>query len=219
MQVVSYFSPPEIAERFGVDAHKVLGWIRRGELRALNVATTTGGPHDSAFPLPTWPPSRPVDPRDRRPKYRVFDDDAIRKSWSFSDGAWLHHNRQRRHCRPAAGDRRNRTQGVSRPCAAANAEGNCWPSVERIGIMAGLQRRAVQLGLRRLKDAGLIEQSTANGKATTYSLRAHDHAPPTEQGAHRNVHQGARQCARGRTTVRRRGARRCAQNYTNELHQ
>ncbi len=43
MQVVSYFSPPEIAERFGVDAHKVLGWIRRGELRALNVATTTGG--------------------------------------------------------------------------------------------------------------------------------------------------------------------------------
>ena len=35
--------PPQVAERFGVDPHKILGWIRRGELRAVNVATSTGG--------------------------------------------------------------------------------------------------------------------------------------------------------------------------------
>ena len=105
----------------------------------------------------------------------------------------------------------------------ANAEGNCWPSVERIGIMAGLQRRAVQLGLRRLKDAGLIEQSTANGKATTYSLRGARPCAP-------NRTRGAPQCTPGRTTVRR-GAPQCRRrahdgaprttpmNYTNELHQ
>ena len=44
MQVTSiYLSPPEVARRYGVDPAKVLGWIRRGELRALNVATHTGG--------------------------------------------------------------------------------------------------------------------------------------------------------------------------------
>jgi hypothetical protein len=36
-------SPSEIAKRYACDTHKVLGWIRRGELRALNVATTAGG--------------------------------------------------------------------------------------------------------------------------------------------------------------------------------
>jgi transposase len=40
---LSYLSPPQIAKRFGVDAHKVLSWIRRGELRAVNVADRTGG--------------------------------------------------------------------------------------------------------------------------------------------------------------------------------
>ncbi len=32
-----YLTPPQIAERFGVDAHKILSWIRRGELRAVNI--------------------------------------------------------------------------------------------------------------------------------------------------------------------------------------
>ena len=38
-----YLTPPAVAERFGVDVHKIIGWIRAGELRAVNVATTTGG--------------------------------------------------------------------------------------------------------------------------------------------------------------------------------
>ena len=43
-QVASpYLTPSAVAERFGVDVHKVIVWIRRGELRAIDVATTTGG--------------------------------------------------------------------------------------------------------------------------------------------------------------------------------
>jgi len=42
-QVASYLTPPQVADRFGVDAHKVLHWIRRGELRAIDVATVQGG--------------------------------------------------------------------------------------------------------------------------------------------------------------------------------
>lgn len=38
-----FLSPPAIAERYGVDPAKVLCWIRRGELRAVNVATNNGG--------------------------------------------------------------------------------------------------------------------------------------------------------------------------------
>jgi len=30
--------PNQIARRFGIGIHKVLGWIQRGELRAVNVA-------------------------------------------------------------------------------------------------------------------------------------------------------------------------------------
>ncbi len=44
MQIASaYLTPPEIARRFSVDAAKILTWIRSGELRAINTATTTGG--------------------------------------------------------------------------------------------------------------------------------------------------------------------------------
>ncbi len=32
-------TPNELARRYGVGVHKVLGWIGRGELRAVNVAT------------------------------------------------------------------------------------------------------------------------------------------------------------------------------------
>jgi excisionase family DNA binding protein len=32
----------EIADRFGVDPHTVLGWIRSGELRAINVGRKPG---------------------------------------------------------------------------------------------------------------------------------------------------------------------------------
>ncbi len=41
--IASYLSPPQLAEHFGVDAKKIIGWIRAGELRAVNIATTTCG--------------------------------------------------------------------------------------------------------------------------------------------------------------------------------
>lgn len=36
-------SPPQIARHLSVGVGKVLGWIRRGELRAVNVAARLGG--------------------------------------------------------------------------------------------------------------------------------------------------------------------------------
>jgi len=39
----SYDTPPQIAKRLGIEPAKVIGWIRRGELRAVNVADQTGG--------------------------------------------------------------------------------------------------------------------------------------------------------------------------------
>jgi excisionase family DNA binding protein len=36
-------TPPELARQLGVSADKILGWIRDGSLRAVNVATTTSG--------------------------------------------------------------------------------------------------------------------------------------------------------------------------------
>ena len=43
LDATRYLSPPEVAERYGVAPSKVLGWIRRGELRAVNVVATLGG--------------------------------------------------------------------------------------------------------------------------------------------------------------------------------
>jgi hypothetical protein len=39
----SWLTPPKIAKQFGIDPAKVVGWIRRGELVAVNVADRTGG--------------------------------------------------------------------------------------------------------------------------------------------------------------------------------
>ncbi|MGD0655107.1 MAG: helix-turn-helix domain-containing protein [Thermoguttaceae bacterium] len=36
------YKPRDVAERLGVDVGKVLGWIKRGELRALNVVANQG---------------------------------------------------------------------------------------------------------------------------------------------------------------------------------
>ncbi|MGD0656114.1 MAG: helix-turn-helix domain-containing protein [Thermoguttaceae bacterium] len=35
-------SPPELAKRWGLDPHKILTWIRAGELRAIDVCTRQG---------------------------------------------------------------------------------------------------------------------------------------------------------------------------------
>lgn len=39
----SYLTPPELAHRWGVSAEQVIGWIRRGELRAVNLAARANG--------------------------------------------------------------------------------------------------------------------------------------------------------------------------------
>lgn len=36
-------TPPMLARRWAVDHDKVLGWIRSGELRAINLATSVAG--------------------------------------------------------------------------------------------------------------------------------------------------------------------------------
>jgi hypothetical protein len=36
-------SPPQLAAQWGVDVHKIIGWIRSGELRAVNLATRRDG--------------------------------------------------------------------------------------------------------------------------------------------------------------------------------
>jgi transposase len=36
-------SVADLCERYGVDEHTVLGWIRSGELRAINVGRTPAG--------------------------------------------------------------------------------------------------------------------------------------------------------------------------------
>ena len=38
-----YLTPPEVADRYAVNANKVLGWINGGELRATNVAANPIG--------------------------------------------------------------------------------------------------------------------------------------------------------------------------------
>jgi len=37
------YSVKQICERYSVGEHTVLGWIRRGELRAIDVSRTPGG--------------------------------------------------------------------------------------------------------------------------------------------------------------------------------
>ena len=36
-------TPPQIAERYGVSSEKVIAWIKAGELRAFNAATSATG--------------------------------------------------------------------------------------------------------------------------------------------------------------------------------
>ncbi len=41
--MMSYHTPPTVAESLGVNESKVLAWIRSGELAAVNVAAHVGG--------------------------------------------------------------------------------------------------------------------------------------------------------------------------------
>jgi|GEM_PF-3707633 len=48
-----WLTPPRVAERLGVDPQKILAWIRKGELLAVNLALTSTG-------RPRWH----IDPKD-----------------------------------------------------------------------------------------------------------------------------------------------------------
>jgi transposase len=68
-------SPKQVAQRYGVGVHSVLGWIRSGELEAVNVGRSLGKKkprwkvlpeHLAAFELRRL--SSPPPPRTRRRK-------------------------------------------------------------------------------------------------------------------------------------------------------
>ena len=60
----SYRTPPEYAEELGVNENKVLGWIRSGELAAVNTAQNRGG-------RPRWKISRKLSPLSSGPRQSV----------------------------------------------------------------------------------------------------------------------------------------------------
>ena len=38
-----YITPAELSKRWGINLSKIIGWIKAGELRAINVAQRAGG--------------------------------------------------------------------------------------------------------------------------------------------------------------------------------
>lgn len=69
-------SPPQLAAQWGVDVHKVVGWIRSGELRAINLATDRNGRPRYAIDqadIAVFEASRAVTPPAPRPRRRRKD--------------------------------------------------------------------------------------------------------------------------------------------------
>ena len=77
---MTFFTPPQIAKRLRVRGDKVLNWIRKGELCAVNVSDSTRPRYRvSEGDLATFLDRRSVDPqprveRCRRPDYLSPDD-------------------------------------------------------------------------------------------------------------------------------------------------
>ena len=74
----SSYTPPEVARRLRVKPSKVLGWIRRGELRAINVAERQGGRprwRVLAEDLAAFEAARGAQPQVRVPRRRRGDAD------------------------------------------------------------------------------------------------------------------------------------------------
>ena len=73
-------TPPELARQWGIDVAKVLKWIKSGELRAVNLATTrTGRPRyaiDQAD-MAIFEASRAVQPPAPRVRRRKKDPSII----------------------------------------------------------------------------------------------------------------------------------------------
>jgi len=73
-------SPPELAKLWGVDPAKILTWIRRGELKAINVATDRNGRVRYAIDvadIAVFEASRAVQPPVPRVRRRKVDPNVI----------------------------------------------------------------------------------------------------------------------------------------------
>lgn len=70
----TYLSPRQLARQLGVGPAKIIGWIRRGELRAINVATRlVGKPRYRISPaaVAQWEQGRSATPeRQAKPRRR-----------------------------------------------------------------------------------------------------------------------------------------------------
>jgi excisionase family DNA binding protein len=69
-----YLTPPEVAERLGVSPERIIGWIRSGKLRAVNIGDGSRRPRFRISPdrlgdflrsREVIPPAEPA-PRQRR---------------------------------------------------------------------------------------------------------------------------------------------------------
>ncbi len=67
-----YLTPPAVARRYGVDVHRVLGWIRAGQLRAINVGDGAQRPRFrvSAADLAIFEASRAAEPQPKARRIR-----------------------------------------------------------------------------------------------------------------------------------------------------
>lgn len=54
MAAEKFHTVPELARTLGVDQDKILGWIHKGELRALNVAESASGRPRWRIPADAW---------------------------------------------------------------------------------------------------------------------------------------------------------------------
>ncbi len=76
-----WHTPPQVAEQFGIDAAKVLGWIHSGQLIAVDVSAKRGGrPRwrisqsalDSFLAGRQSTPAAPITPKTRRSVQRAY---------------------------------------------------------------------------------------------------------------------------------------------------
>ena len=79
MSVARYMTPPEVADRYGVDPAKVIGWIRKGALRAVNVGDGARRPRYRIAPadLAAFEASRTVTPPVPRVRRRRVDPNIV----------------------------------------------------------------------------------------------------------------------------------------------
>ncbi|MFZ1934594.1 MAG: helix-turn-helix domain-containing protein [Thermoguttaceae bacterium] len=79
MQVGRYRTPPTVAEEYGVDVHRVLGWIHNGELHAVNVGDGAQRPRYRISPadLAAFEASRSATPQPKITRCRRRRDQLV----------------------------------------------------------------------------------------------------------------------------------------------